>query len=115
LRNPAAILNSLAKRSLDPSYQYHRLYRNLFREDLFYLAYQRIYAKPGNMTPGSDGKTIDGTSLQRIKSLIDSLTNPVPHEGFTFQSQREDAAARYPILQRQTGAAGNTHAIGSDL
>jgi group II intron reverse transcriptase/maturase len=75
LRNPAAILNSLAKRSLDPSYQYHRLYRNLFREDLFYLAYQRIYAKPGNMTPGSDGKTIDGTSLQRIKSLIDSLHN----------------------------------------
>jgi len=75
LRNPAAILNSLAKRSHDPSYQYHRLYRNLFREDLFHLAYQRIYAKPGNMTPGTDGKTIDGTSLQRIRSLIDSLRN----------------------------------------
>lgn len=75
MRNPSAILNSLAKRSTDPSYQYHRLYRNLFREDLFYLAYQRIYAKPGNMTPGSDRKTIDGTSLHRIKSLIDTLRN----------------------------------------
>jgi group II intron reverse transcriptase/maturase len=75
LRNPAAILNSLASHSLDPSYQYHRLYRNLFREDLFHLAYQRIYAKPGNMTPGTDGKTIDGTSLQRISNLIQSLRN----------------------------------------
>ena len=75
MRNPSAILNSLAKRSQDTSYQYHRLYRNLFREDLFHLAYQRIYAKPGNMTPGSDGTTIDGTSLQRIRSLIKALRN----------------------------------------
>jgi len=81
LRNPSAILNSLAKRSLDTSYQYHRLYRNLFRNDLFHMAYQRIYAKAGNMTPGSDGKTIDGTSLQGIKSLIKSLRNETyqPH------------------------------------
>src|SRR5215217_1846547 len=48
---------------------------------MFHLAYQRIYAKAGNMTPGSDGKTIDGTSLQRIKSLIKSLRNETyqPH------------------------------------
>jgi group II intron reverse transcriptase/maturase len=81
LRNPSAILNSLAKHSLAPSYQYHRLYRNLFREDLFHLAYQRIYAKAGNMTPGSDGKTIDGTSLHRIRGLIDNLRDETyqPH------------------------------------
>jgi hypothetical protein len=79
LRNPSAILNSLAKHSLDISYQYHRLYRNLFREDIFHLAYQRIYAKAGNMAPGSDGKTIDGTSLHRIRNLIQA------HEGYTFQ------------------------------
>ena len=81
MRNPAAILNSLASHSTDPSYQYHRLYRNLFREDLFDLAYQQIYAKPGNMTPGSNGETIDGTSLHRIKSLIGSLRDETykPH------------------------------------
>ncbi len=73
MRNPAALLNSLARHSLDPSYQYYRLYRNLFREDLFHLAYQRIYAKPGNMTPGTDEKTIDGTSLNRIRNLIHTL------------------------------------------
>ena len=37
------------------------------------MAYQRIYAKPGNMTPGSDGKTIDQMSTQRISRIIASL------------------------------------------
>lgn len=36
-------------------YKYERLYRILFNEQMFYVAYQRIYANPGNMTPGSDG------------------------------------------------------------
>jgi group II intron reverse transcriptase/maturase len=40
---------------------------------MFHVAYQRIYAKPGNMTPGSDGKTIDKMSLTRIEKLINSL------------------------------------------
>lgn len=75
MRHPAVILNSLERHSQRPSYQYHRLYRNLFREDMFLAAYQRIYAKPGNMTPGTDGKTIDGTSLQRIRGLIQTLRN----------------------------------------
>ena len=42
---------------------------------MFYVAYQRIYAKQGNMTPGTDGKTIDQMSIQRIESLIASLKN----------------------------------------
>ena len=37
------------------------------------LAYQRIYAKPGNMTQGADGETIDRMSLPRIEKLILSL------------------------------------------
>ncbi|MDR0349600.1 MAG: TraG family conjugative transposon ATPase, partial [Tannerella sp.] len=42
-------------------------------EEMYYVAYLRIYAKPGNMTPGSDGKTIDGMNLSRIEELIQSL------------------------------------------
>ena len=42
---------------------------------MFHAAYQRIYAKAGNMTPGSDGATIDDMSLTRIKGLIDALRN----------------------------------------
>jgi retron-type reverse transcriptase len=40
---------------------------------MFYVAYQRIHAKQGNMTPGSDNQTIDGMNLTRIAKLIASL------------------------------------------
>lgn len=37
------------------------------------LAYQNIYASQGNMTKGSDGKTIDAMSLSRMDGIIASL------------------------------------------
>ena len=82
MRNPETILNSLSAHSNDVHYKYERLYRILFNEQMFYVAYQRIYAKPGNMTPGSDGKTIDGMSIERIGHLIAALKDesymPIP-------------------------------------
>lgn len=73
MRNSEKVLNGLSKHSPQVSYKFERLYRILFNEEMFYVAYQRIYAKEGNMTKGSDGKTIDGMSLTRIADLIDSL------------------------------------------
>lgn len=55
------------------TYKYERLYRILFNEEMFFVAYQRIYHKPGNMTSGTDGKTIDAMSIQRIQELITQL------------------------------------------
>ena len=75
MRNPERVLNTLCQHSKDSDYKYERLYRILFNEEMFFVAYQRIYAKPGNMTPGSDGQTIDGMSIQRIESLIEKLKN----------------------------------------
>lgn len=75
MRNPKQVLNNLCEHSKVSGYRFERLYRNLFNEQMFYVAYQRIYAKQGNMTPGTDGKTIDQMSIQRIKSLIASLKN----------------------------------------
>ena len=60
-------------------YKYERLYRILFNEQMFYVAYQRIYANPGNMTPGSDGQTIDQMSIERIGKLIASLKDESYH------------------------------------
>jgi hypothetical protein len=37
-----------------------RLYRQLFNEQLFLVAYGRVYANDGAMTPGADGRTPDG-------------------------------------------------------
>lgn len=73
MRNPEKVLNNLSKHSSDFSYKFERLYRLLFNEEMFFLAYQCIYAKQGNMTPGTDGRTIDQMSIQRIEKLIDSL------------------------------------------
>ncbi len=53
----------------------NRNYRVLYNADMFLLAYNNIQSKPGNMTAGSDGQTIDGMSLKRIEKLIDALKN----------------------------------------
>lgn len=67
------VLKALSDHSQSSDYKYERLYRYLFSEEMFAVAYQRIYAKQGNMTPRTDGKTIDEMSLERIERLIVSL------------------------------------------
>ncbi|BAE86343.1 reverse transcriptase domain-containing protein [Desulfitobacterium hafniense] len=73
MRNPINMLSSLQNHSSDKSYTFERLYRNLYNRELFLLAYQNIYASQGNMTKGTDGKTIDAMSLNRIDGIIASL------------------------------------------
>ncbi len=73
MRSPVTVLNNLSEHSKVSDYKFERLYRNLFNNEMFYVAYQRIYAKEGNMTKGSDGQTIDNMSLSRIEKLINSL------------------------------------------
>lgn len=72
-RSPERVLNSLMKQSKVSGYKFERLYRILFNEEMFYVAYQRIYAKAGNMTKGSDGKTADQMNILRIEHLIEKL------------------------------------------
>ncbi len=73
LRNSAKVLNSLNRHDKDLNYKYERLYRILFNTEMYAVAYQRIAPKHGNMTEGTDGKTIDGMSIKRIEDLIASL------------------------------------------
>lgn len=68
MRNSERVLNSLAIHSRQPNYKFERLYRLLFNEQMYYAAYQRIYAKEGNMTKGADNATIDHMSISRIKN-----------------------------------------------
>ena len=49
------------------------LYRQLFNPGLYLLAYGRIYANHGAMTPGADGETADGMSPARIGRITDAL------------------------------------------
>ena len=71
MRSPENVLESLKSKACNKSYKYERLYRNLYNPQFYLLAYQRIQAKPGNMTAGTDGKTIDGMGMARIS---DSFT-----------------------------------------
>lgn len=73
MRNPIDVLNSLKSKAKAPTYHYERLYRNLYNPEFYLQAYYNIYTKPGNMTPGTDGQTIDGMGMERIGKLIESL------------------------------------------
>ena len=73
MRDPQQVLNALCEHSKDSGYRYERLYRILFNEEMFFIAYQRKYANQGNMTPGTDGKTVDRMSIDRIQKLVASL------------------------------------------
>jgi group II intron reverse transcriptase/maturase len=60
------------------------LYRQLFNPQLYLLAYGRIYANQGAMTPGVTQETVDGMSLERIGRIVDALR----HERYRFAPVR---------------------------
>ena len=58
----------------------HDLYRLLCSQELLTIAYNSIKSKPGNMTPGTDGKTLDGFS----KKVLDKLISDLRDQSFQF-------------------------------
>jgi group II intron reverse transcriptase/maturase len=75
MRSPQNVLESLKSKACDKNYHYQRLYRNLYNPEFYLLAYQKIQAKQGNMTAGTDGKTIDGMGMKRIEAIIIKMKN----------------------------------------
>jgi group II intron reverse transcriptase/maturase len=57
----------------------HGLYKLLLDKDMYVLAYERMKSKPGNMTPGTDGDTLDGFSMAQIEELIEEMRNESYH------------------------------------
>jgi nicotine oxidoreductase len=78
-------LERLRKLNRNESWINHDLYRLMYKEDLYILAYERIKSKPGNMTPGTDGETLDGFSLHAIQEVIREMKT----EQFRFQPVRQ--------------------------
>ena len=100
MRSPERVLNSLNEHSKDSSYKFERLYRILFNEELFYVAYQKIASNGGSTTKGSDGRSIDEMSLARIETLIASLKDE------SYQPPVAEGA--YPEEKRENAPSGNT-------
>ncbi len=49
------------------------LYRQMFNSQLYLLAYGRIYANEGAMTPGASAETADGMSEAKIEEIIEAM------------------------------------------
>ncbi|MGN0267399.1 MAG: reverse transcriptase domain-containing protein [Lachnospiraceae bacterium] len=54
---------------------YTRLYRYLLREDIYFIAYQKIYSNKGATTKGVDDDTADGFGKKYVDGLINDLKN----------------------------------------
>lgn len=65
------ILNIIREKNQNnPEWINQGLYRYLYNPTLHIMAYERLKSKPGNMTPGTDGETLDGYSLTEIQDTI---------------------------------------------
>ncbi len=69
------------------------LYRQLFNRQLYLLAYGRIYANRGAMTPGASAETADGMSEAKIDTIIEAMR----HERYRF------APARRVFIPKKNG------------
>src|SRR6266516_3727975 len=82
VHQPNAVLTTRSKRTLKAEVTFDKLFQKLYNVEFWLLAYQRMAPKPGNMTPGVDGKTIDGTGLKLIQDAIADLKasryKPIP-------------------------------------
>jgi group II intron reverse transcriptase/maturase len=61
-----------------------QLYRQMFNVDLYLMAYGRLYANHGAMTPGPDTETADGMSLGKIHKIIEAMR----YERYRFRPVR---------------------------
>lgn len=69
------------------------LYRQMFNEDLFLLAYGKIYSNHGAMTPGVSEETADGMSEEKIKQIT----------GLMRQEKYRFAPARRVYIPKKNG------------
>jgi len=51
----------------------NELYRQLFNPSLYQMAWAKLYANKGAMTPGVDGETADGMSMIKINTIIEAI------------------------------------------
>lgn len=76
-----------------------RVYRNLFREELFLLAYDKVGRNKGALTPGSAGETADGMTMDIIRRIIQDLR----YERFRFRPARRTHVPKKSGGQRSLG------------
>jgi retron-type reverse transcriptase len=76
-----------------------QLYRQMFNPQLYLLAYGRIYANKGAVTPGASQETVDGMSLRKIGRIIDATR----HERYRFSPARRVHIPKKNVKTRPLG------------
>jgi group II intron reverse transcriptase/maturase len=76
-----------------------RVYRLLYRPDLYLMAYGKIYRNKGAMTKGVTTETVDAMSLEKIRAIIDA----VRHERYRWHPARRTYIPRKDGKQRPLG------------
>lgn len=76
------IINDRGKRKL-PLY---RVYRLLYNQELFLIAYKNIYSNNGAMTKGVTNETVDGMSITKVDRIIGQLKR----EAYRFNPVRRE-------------------------
>ncbi len=75
-----AILERISKNSQKNKDEvFIRLYRYLLRPDIYYVAYQNLYANKGTSAKRVSDDTADGFSEEKIKKIIQSLKDGTYH------------------------------------
>ncbi len=95
-------LEHLRKLNSNRSWVNHDVYRLMYKEDLYIVAYERIKSKPGNMTPGTDEETLDGFSLETIRESINEMRT----EQFQFRPARQHFIPKPNGKMRKLGIPG---------
>jgi group II intron reverse transcriptase/maturase len=88
-----------------------RLYRSLFSEELFLVAYNKLYRNQGALTPGTEDDTVDGMSLRRIRKIIDDLR----YERFRFRPARRISIPKKNGRSRPLGLPNFTEKLVQEV
>jgi len=94
VQDPNVLLAILGKMAQKPDVQFDKLYQKLYNRELWLMAYESIAAKQGNMTAGTDGKTIDGMGWQLIDTMIADLKT----------SRYKPSPVRREYIEKQTAS-----------
>ena len=72
MQTAATVLDVIGKRGAR-GLPVERLYRQMLNPQLYLMAYGKLCANKGAMTPGVTGETVDGMSLAKIGAIIGAL------------------------------------------
>ena len=74
MKPTAAIMDNIRRSSKKNKEEtFTRLFRYLLRPDIYYLAYENLYANNGAATKGVNNDTADGFSEKKVERIIQSL------------------------------------------